>query len=76
MGDEEIDRGNEEPIQGKSCTEFRWTSPPLWLIANIVDYPLPPKFKIPQLESFDRFKDLLDYLETFKTIIQLQAVPK
>lgn len=45
-------------------------------IANIMDFPLPSKFKMPQLESFDGTKDLLDYLESFKTIMQLQGIPE
>ena len=33
--------------------------------------PLPPKFQMPQIESYDGIKDLLDHLETFKTLMHL-----
>ena len=33
--------------------------------------PLPQKFRMPQLESYDRVKDPLDHLETFKTMMDL-----
>ena len=37
--------------------------------------PLPQKFRMPQLESYDGVKDPLDHLETFKTMMYLQGVP-
>ena len=37
--------------------------------------PLPQKFRMPQLESYDGVKDPLDHLETFKTMMHLQGVP-
>ena len=43
-------------------------------IPSIANFPLPSKFKVPQLENFDGTKDPFDYLEAFKTIMQLQAV--
>ena len=36
--------------------------------------PLPQKFRMPQIESYDGVKDLLDHLETFKTLMHLQGV--
>ena len=45
-------------------------------IPSIANFPLPSRFKVPLLESFDGTKDPFDYLEVFKTIMQLQAVPK
>ena len=33
--------------------------------------PLPQKFRIPQIESYDGVKDPLDHLETFKTLMHL-----
>ena len=33
--------------------------------------PLPQKFRMPQIESYDRVKDPLDHLETFKTLMHL-----
>ena len=35
---------------------------------------LPPKFKMPTLEPFDGTKDPLDHLETYKALMDLQAV--
>ena len=37
--------------------------------------PLPQKFRMPQIESYDEVKDPLDHLETFKTLMHLQGVP-
>uniref|UniRef100_A0A2N9HCB2 Reverse transcriptase domain-containing protein n=1 Tax=Fagus sylvatica TaxID=28930 RepID=A0A2N9HCB2_FAGSY len=45
-------------------------------IPRITNFPLPSRFKVPPLENFDGTKDPFDYLEAFKTIMQLQAVPK
>ena len=33
--------------------------------------PLPQKFRMPQIESYDGVKDPLDHLETFKTLMHL-----
>uniref|UniRef100_A0A2N9J8F1 Uncharacterized protein n=2 Tax=Fagus sylvatica TaxID=28930 RepID=A0A2N9J8F1_FAGSY len=41
---------------------------------RIDEYPLPAKFKVPQLETFDGFKDPLDYLDSFRTIMRLHGV--
>uniref|UniRef100_A0A2N9H452 Uncharacterized protein n=1 Tax=Fagus sylvatica TaxID=28930 RepID=A0A2N9H452_FAGSY len=41
---------------------------------GIDEYPLPAKFKVPQLETFDGFKDPLDYLDSFRTIMRLHGV--
>jgi hypothetical protein len=40
-------------------------------IPSIANFPLPPSFKVPPLEKFDGTKDPFDYLEAFKTIMQL-----
>ena len=37
--------------------------------------PLPQKFRMPQIESYDGVKDPFDHLETFKTLMHLQGVP-
>ena len=34
-------------------------------------FPLPQKFRMPQIESYDGVKDPLDHLETFKTLMHL-----
>uniref|UniRef100_A0A2N9GJY4 Uncharacterized protein n=1 Tax=Fagus sylvatica TaxID=28930 RepID=A0A2N9GJY4_FAGSY len=41
---------------------------------RVDEYPLPAKFKVPQLETFDGFKDPLDYLDSFRTVMRLQGV--
>ena len=38
---------------------------------SINSFPLPHKFRMPQIESYDGVKDPLDYLETFKTLMHL-----
>ena len=42
---------------------------------QVNSWPLPQKFRMPQLESYDGVKDPLDHLETFKTMMHLQGVP-
>ena len=42
--------------------------------ASINDYPLPPKFKMPSLDSYDRTRDPFDHIATFKTTMHLQGV--
>ena len=39
---------------------------------SVLEYPLPPKFRLPQLEVYDGTKDPLDHIEAFKTILSLQ----
>ena len=34
-------------------------------------FPLPQKFLMPQIESYNGVKDPLDHLETFKTLMHL-----
>ena len=42
---------------------------------SVKSFPLPQKFCIPQIESYNGVKDPLDHLETFKTLMHLQGVP-
>ena len=42
---------------------------------SVNSFPLPQKFRMPQIESYNGVKDPLDYLETFKTLMHLQGVP-
>ena len=42
--------------------------------APVNSFPLPHKFRMPQIESYDGVKDSLDHLETFKTLMHLQGV--
>ena len=41
----------------------------------VQEWPVPSKFRLPQLESFDGLKDSLDHLNTFKTTLGLQQPP-
>ena len=42
--------------------------------ASINGHPLPPKFKMPSLDSYDETRDLFDHITTFKTTMHLQGV--
>ena len=46
-----------------------WTDSPF--TAPVNSCPLPPKFQMPQVESYDGIKNPLDHLETFKTMMHL-----
>ena len=41
---------------------------------SVNSFPLPQKFRMPQIESYNGVKDPLDHLETFKTLMHLQGV--
>ena len=43
--------------------------------ASINGHPLPPKFKMPSLDSYDGMHDPFDHIATFKTTMHLQGVP-
>ena len=42
--------------------------------ASVNSFPLPHKFHMLQIDSYDEVKDPLDHLETFKTLMHLQGV--
>ena len=42
--------------------------------APVTSLPLPPKFRMPQVEAYDGSKDPLDHLESYKTLMHLQGV--
>ena len=42
--------------------------------AAVNSFPLPHKFRMLQIDSYDGVKDPLDHLETFKTLMHLQGV--
>ena len=42
---------------------------------EVLNRPLPPKFHLPQLESYDDSKDPLDRIKSFKTLMLLQMTP-
>ena len=41
---------------------------------SVNSFPLPQKFRMPQIESYNGVKDPLNHLETFKTLMHLQEV--
>ena len=41
----------------------------------VLEWPMPSKFCLPQLQPFDRLKDPLDHLNTFKMTLGLQKPP-
>ena len=43
--------------------------------ASINGHPLPLKFKLPSLDSYDGTRDPFDHIATFKTTMHLQGVP-
>ena len=43
--------------------------------ASINSHPLPPKFKMPSLDSYDGTRDPFNHITTFKTTMHLQGVP-
>ena len=43
-------------------------------MASVTSFPLLVKFRILQIETYDRSKDPLDHLESFKTPMHLQGV--
>ena len=43
-------------------------------MASINGHPLPRKFKMPSLDSYDGTRDLFDHIATFKTTMHLQGV--
>ena len=40
---------------------------------RVLYFPLPEKFKMPQIEMFDRTKDLIDHLNTYKNQMELHG---
>ena len=42
--------------------------------ATVNSFPLPHKFHMPHIDSYDGVKDLVHHLETFKTLMHLQGV--
>jgi len=42
---------------------------------KVLECPLPPKFGLLQLESYDSMKDPLDHITTFKITLSLQQMP-
>ena len=51
---------------------YRTDSP---FVASINSHPLPFKFKMPSLDSYDGMRDSCGRIATFKTAMHLQGVP-
>ena len=51
----------------------QWTDSPF--TAQVTSFPFLAKFQMPQVETYDGLWDLLDHLESFKTLMHLQGVP-
>ena len=49
-----------------------WTDLPFTV--PVTSFPLPSKFRMPQVETYDGLKDPLDHLESFKILMHLQGV--
>ena len=64
-------------IKGKTTKDLdsmvRRTNSPF--TQRVLDHALPPKFRLPQLESYDGLKDPLDHITTFKMTFSLQQTP-
>ena len=43
--------------------------------SEVLECPLPQKFGLPQLESYDGHTDPLNHIESFKTLLNLQKTP-
>ena len=41
--------------------------------AEVLHFPLPAKFRIPQIETFDGTKDPIDHLNTYKNQMELHG---
>ena len=41
--------------------------------AEVLHFPLPTKFRMPQIEAFDGMKDPVDYLNTYKNQMELHG---
>ena len=42
---------------------------------EVLNYPLPAKFRMPQIEAFDGIKDAVDHLNTYKNQMELHGYP-
>ena len=41
--------------------------------AEVLHFPLPAKFRMPQIEAFDEIKDPVDHLNTYKNQMELHG---
>ena len=66
---------NTMKAQGPKTMDYLVRQTDMPFKPNVANYPLPQKFKMPLVETFDGKKDPLDHLETYKTLMQLHNVP-
>ena len=64
----------KDALKGKTAKSLdvmvKMTNSPFTL--KVLECPLPPKFHLPRLESYDGLKDPLDHIATFKMTLSLQ----
>jgi len=60
------------PVSGDLDNLVNRTDSPF--TASVNSFPLPSKFHMPHMDSYDGVKDPLDHLETFKTLMHCQGV--
>lgn len=65
------DEGEHEKNESIEDLVHRTDSP---FMASINDHPLPPKFKMLSLDSYDGTRDPFNHIATFKTTMHLQGV--
>ena len=70
---DELRNAVKDRAMGNLDETIRRTNSPF--TTEVLNCPLPPKFRLPQLESFDGLRDPLDYNELFKTLMLLQMTP-
>ena len=58
----------ERAVENLDRINRRMVSP---FTTKVMNFPFPPKFRLPQLESFDGLGDPLDHIELFKTLMLL-----
>ncbi|XP_057977636.1 uncharacterized protein LOC131164458 [Malania oleifera] len=65
----------KEARSNSSCREtlLKSSDPPF--IKEVMEVPLPSKFKMPNLERYEGSTDLVVHLDTFKVLMQLQGAP-
>ena len=63
----------KEAIKGRALVSMdamvQQTESPF--IAGVLHFPLPTKFRMPQIETFDGMKDPIDHLNTYKNQMEL-----
>lgn len=75
IGKEMVELRNEvkdKAVENLDGMIYRTDSP---FTTEVLNHPLPPKFHLPQLESFDDSRDPLDNIESYKTLLFLQMTP-